>query len=97
MKDYFRDSLQTPLGKAIYDWAPIRKAWLPPEIAKEIAEGFCVREGRKCLQCSFSGVETPYVEISGESSLLLFALWQSAFYDHGYSAPILIFKEDDEA
>lgn len=94
-KDYFRDSLKTDLGRAIYDWSPIRKAHLPVEIAEEIIVGFCTREQRKCLESLFSTPEYPYVMIDGHRSVELYGKWRQAFRDHGYSPPILVCEEDE--
>lgn len=92
--DYFRDSLLTDLGKSIYDWAPVKKTELPPNIGKNIAASFCVREDRSLLGYSFSGVGMNYVVISGSCSIQLYAQWSISFASHGYSPPILVCKED---
>lgn len=94
--DPFRDSLQTELGRSVYDWAPIKKPYMRQEIAEEITRGFCTREGRKLLRIEYRGSEWPFVEIDGCHSVELHAKWRDAFFNHGYSPPILICKDDDE-
>jgi hypothetical protein len=92
--DPFRDSLDTDLAKSVYDWAPVKKMELPPNIGKDIAVSFCVREDRNFVGCSFSGVGVDYVIISGESSIYLYSQWSYSFNAHGYSPPILVCEQD---
>lgn len=94
--DSFRDSLLTDLGRSIYDWSPIRKPVEQPEIIKEIIAAFCVREGKKCLSFSQTEWEWAVVELDCAESIKIHALWRAAFWEHGYSAPILICKDRNE-
>jgi hypothetical protein len=93
MPDYFRDSLKTDLAKSIYDWAPVYKPTIAPEIAKEIIAAFCTREQRKCLRIDLGAY---YVVLDGEHSIELHSKWRASFWDHGYSAPVLVCKGEEE-
>lgn len=96
MSDPFRDSLSTDLGKSIYDWSPVKKPQIDIGVLEEIVEGFCTREGKKLLYLQPQGQEAGHVEIDGEHSIELHAKWRESFYVHGYTAPILICKDEDE-
>ena len=88
--DSFRDSLKTDLARHMYDWCPIPKPYVRPEIFEEIIAAFCVREEIKCLRSEHQGQTEPFVEIEAEPSLLLYSRWKQAWYEHGYDAPLLL-------
>lgn len=84
-----RDELTSDLGKIIYDYSEISKQSIPPEIARELSEAFCVRENINFRSWSNEPPGIGTVEVETEESLELYSRWKGAFVEHGYSPPFL--------
>ncbi|AWN03893.1 hypothetical protein PBI_PEREGRIN_53 [Rhodococcus phage Peregrin] len=93
-----RDDLTTDLGRALYDYSPIRKDHISPETVLEIARAYCVREELpEPLMSdvgSIEGIPTVALEVPEERiEFYLFTKFNTAFKEHGYRPPLLFIKE----
>lgn len=89
-----RGSLNTDLGKYLYDWSPLKGKATRVEIAQDIIASFCTREHRKWLESEQWRPEQP-VFIDGEVGLELYQRWAQSWYYFGYETPMLICTGDD--
>ena len=97
-----RDDLTTDLGRALYDYSPIRKDHISPETILEIARAYCVREELPEPVMSdvgsIEGIPTVALEVPEERIALdLWARFNTSFKEHGYRPPLLYIKDQIES
>lgn len=85
-----RDTLETELGRYIYDYGPLLKTYISKEVLMDIANSFCIRNNATLIRYEqmVYGVHIITIKIQDES-LEIYRDWALSYEDHGYSPPLL--------